>query len=383
MNTLSYSSLFPTSAHPLAGVFVRARVRAVARRIPLEVIAPVLSRDPRLLGGSADQLERDGELTVHAPRYFNIPRYGKRFDAALMARSTRPVFRAVVDRLRPTFIDAHWAYPDGAAAARLAREAGIPYTVTIRGDDISVFLRTPARRAQILDTLDGAAGVIGVCQALIDDARDQGMRNENAIAVGNGVDVDLFRPLPRDEARAALGLPPGRLLLSVGYINERKGFHLLIEALAQLDDDVQLAIVGGRGGEAYVMARLQSLIERHALASRVHFLGPRPPEELHRYYSAADLFCLASGREGWPNVLLEALACGCPVVATNVWGIPEVISNPSLGVLVERNVDSIAAGIRDALAYEFDRDGLVAHARSRTWDDVAAECVTAYRSFLP
>jgi len=382
VKALAYSSLFPTKFAPLSGVFVRARLRALASHVPLEVLAPVLSRNPAHLLGAPDHVEKDGELVVHTPRFFNTPRYGKRWDAALMERCTAPVFRELVEQLKPTFIDAHWAYPDGVAAARLARKAGLPYAITIRGDDISTFLRTPSRRPQILEMLNGAAAVIGVCQALIDDAREQGMRNDHAVAVGNGVDVDLFRPEPRRHARERLGIPEGRLVLSVGFINERKGFHLVVEAMARLADDVQLVIVGGRGGEDYFMNRLLELRSRFGLEQRVHFVGSRRPDQLRDFYSAADVFCLASSREGWPNVLLESLACGCPVVATNVWGIPEVIHDDTLGVLVERSVESIAAGLDQALNRDFDRDALVAHARTRTWDDVAQECVDVYRRFI-
>src|SRR5262249_3438043 len=150
------------------------------------------------------------------------------------------------------------------------------------------------------------------------------------------------------------------------------GMHMLIEAFARVSEqrpETLLYIVG----EGSQRAELERLVVTHRVAGKVFLPGKRSNTELRWWYSAADVSCLMSSREGWPNVLLESLACGTPVVATSVGGIPEVICSPALGILVERDVPSIAAGLEKALATAWDRDALIGHARSRTWDVVAAE----------
>ncbi|MFQ5845839.1 MAG: glycosyltransferase, partial [Planctomycetota bacterium] len=314
MRILAFTTLFPNPAQPLHGLFVRARLAALGRKTPVRVIAPVhgprwLARGRRVR--SVPPSESHDGLRADHPRFFNFPRILKSWDARLLARCTRSAFRKAVEEFRPDLVDTHWAYPDGVAAARLAREAGLPYCVTIRGDDVSVFLHTAPRRSQILDALNGSRRVIGVSAALVDAAVAAGVARERCAVVTNGIDPDLFHPEDRSRARAALELPADRpLLLSVGHLCERKGFHLLVRALARLGSEAPLlAVVGGAGEEGDFERRLRAEVRRHGLEDRVLLPGPCPPERLRAWYSAADLFCLASSREGWPNVLLEAFAC--------------------------------------------------------------------------
>ncbi len=109
------------------------------------------------------------------------------------------------------------------------------------------------------------------------------------------------------------------------------------------------------------------------VSGRICLIGNQPNERLRLWYSAADVSCLASLREGWANVLLESMACGTPVVATNVWGAPEVLTSPELGVLVEQNCPAIAAGLEFALEKRWNREALIRQASARTWEVVASE----------
>ena len=193
--------------------------------------------------------------------------------------------------------------------------------------------------------------------------------------------------MDRVAARATLGLDSEHpLLLSVGHMTERKGFHLLVRALKLLTSHsgqcARLALVGAAGEEGNFERELRSEVRRAGIDGRVIMPGAVSPEQLRLWYSSADLFCLASSREGWPNVLLEAMACGCPVVAASVWGVPEVIQDPSSGILVERSPEALAVGIDEGLTQEWDRDAVLAYGKSRSWGKTASECMAVYEARL-
>jgi glycosyltransferase involved in cell wall biosynthesis len=269
----------------------------------------------------------------------------------------------------------------------LARLLGKPLTVTLRGHDINEFPRFPMRRRQIVSMLKGADRVISVAEALRREAIALGGREDKIETVSNGVLADLFLPRPRGEARTALNLDPAcRLIVSVGHLIERKGHHLVIESLARLvaagRTDVHLAIVGGPGEEGDYQAAIEGVRDRLGLQARVILAGARSNDELPLWYNAADVSCLASSKEGWANVLLESLACGTPVVATNVWGTPEVVSDPAYGVLVERAPSALADGLSYALDASWDRAAIAAYASAHTWDRVAARVEGNYRRAL-
>jgi glycosyltransferase involved in cell wall biosynthesis len=177
------------------------------------------------------------------------------------------------------------------------------------------------------------------------------------------VDLTQFRPVDRAAARAALGLTRPTLL-SVGHLIERKGHHRVIEAMTRLPE-FELLIVG----EGREHARLATLIERLGLAERVRLLGARPHAELPSLYSAADILVLASRREGWANVLLEAMACGTPVVASNIWGNPEVIRDAAAGVIADENTpEGIAEAVKCLFALSRDRAATRAYAEQFSWE---------------
>jgi len=191
--------------------------------------------------------------------------------------------------------------------------------------------------------------------------------------IPNGIDTERFHPLDTRSARKQLDLPEeGFIAVSVGSLIESKGHHLLISAVAELASSfpkLRLYIIG----EGVYRSRLEELVRKRKLQNTVFLFGNRPNEELRLWLSAADVSCLMSSREGWPNVVPEALACGTPVLATPAGGIPEIMSSPELGMLVERDVQSIAVGLKRALTKPWNRAEIARRSRSRSWDAVAAE----------
>jgi len=196
----------------------------------------------------------------------------------------------------------------------------------------------------------------------------------------NGVDLERFQPEDRLHARRKLGLAvEGRMLLSVGHLIERKGHHIAIEALASLPSDVSLLIAGG-GPER---SALEQQVAALGLTTRVRFVGIVPQAELKSWYSAADALVLCSSREGWANVLLESMACGTPVIASNIWGTPEVVAVAEAGVLMrERNAAGLVEAWKQLDANMPDRAATRAYATGFAWEPTTAGQLRIFGSIV-
>jgi glycosyltransferase involved in cell wall biosynthesis len=270
-------------------------------------------------------------------------------------------------------IDAHDACPDGVAAVLLGKLLGVPVVVSVRGTDINVFPSIPTIRPMLLWTLRNASGIVAVSAALKGTLTNLGLPAESVCVIPNGVDLERFHPMARSEARYLLGLAKeGKIAVSVGSLTEGKNHSLLISAFARVSKvrpEFRLYILG----EGPRLAALQALIRTLGLTEKAFLVGSKPNEELALWFSAADVSCLASSREGWPNVLMESIACGTPVVATRVGGVPEIIVSSELGLLVEQDQEALAAGLQSALERDWDRAALARHAQARGWDRVATE----------
>jgi glycosyltransferase involved in cell wall biosynthesis len=261
-------------------------------------------------------------------------------------------------------IDAHYYYPDGVAAALLARWLERPLVITARGTDINLIPAHAIPRRMVLWASRVAAHSISVCEALRTEMIALGMPPERVTTLRNGVDLQRFAPVERDAARARLGWGAGHVLLSVGLLIERKGHDLVIRALRELTDS--RAVIVGRGE---LGSSLRALAQAEGVADRVTFVDEIEQSELRYYYSAADALVLGSSREGWANVLLEAMACGTPVVASNVWGTPEVVAAPEAGLLMrDRTPAAIVECVRRLRAAPPERAATRRFAERFSWD---------------
>ncbi|MBI5086333.1 MAG: glycosyltransferase [Acidobacteria bacterium] len=383
---LSFTTVFPRGDDPMRGVFVRSRLMHLAELAPVTVVAPAAVIEYGNPTGRFRPLSQipkqrqDGPLTVLHPRWLYPPGVKALHPAALALCSARTVLRA---KRRGSFdvLDAHFGHPDGIAAALLASLIGVPFTVTLRGSEL-MHAAAVAVRGELGWALRRASRVIAVSRPLEQLARGLGVAPERIVVIPNGVDSATFRPLDRAWWRARLGMAEERLhILSAGHLIELKGHHRIVAALPRLHAaglPAELWIAGAPGNAGAFDDTIRRTAEECGVAAHVHFTGPLQPGQIAGAMNASDLLCLASSREGSPNVVNEALACGVPVVATSVGGVPDMLPDERFGIVVPAgDPESLAAGLDTALRRQWDRAAIAAWGARRSWNNVAAETLEA------
>lgn len=373
---LVFTTLYPNAAQPNHGVFVENRLRQTVGLggIQATVLAPVpyfpfkaakfgryaaFARAPR-------QEARHGMRVLH-PRFAAMPRLSASTAPWLLFQAARRAVAALhTQGLAFDVIDAHYFYPDGVAAAMLARSLGCPLIITGRGSDLTLFPHYLWAKRQIAWAASQACALVTVCEALKAPLLEIGVPAERILVLRNGVDLEAFAPRPRAPIRSALGIDRF-CLLSVGALIDRKAHHLAIEALTALPDC--LLFIAGSGP---ARGALEALAHRLNVSERVTMLGEVPHNGLVSLYNAADMLVLASSREGWANVLLEAMACGTPVVATDVGGTAEVLRGPAAGRLIPAQTpQAVAEAVQRLRADMPDRKDTRRYAERFNWQNVA------------
>ncbi|TAK91046.1 MAG: glycosyltransferase family 4 protein [Burkholderiaceae bacterium] len=375
-----FSSLFPHERQPHAGLFIRERMFRVAQQIPLVVVSPrpwfplqgLLRKLRPGYRPNAPRHEVQQGIEIFFPRFLALPGLGRRWDGFMMALCSLPLLLRLKKEKSINLIDAHFAYPDGYAAALLGRWLKLPVTITLRGSEPRQ-ARVKSLRQRILKAGSWATRIFAVSNSLREAAISWGIPAGKVIVVGNGVDLKKFVPIPQTAARQRLGLTSdARVLISVGGLVERKGFHRILQRMPALLEQfpaLHYLIVGGASPEGDFSSVLKAIVEEKNLAAHVTFCGAVAPEQLHVYLSAADVFALATSNEGWANVLLEALACGVPVVTTDVGGNREVIDSTALGLVVPfGDAEALQSALVEALQKPWDRTRMMAHAAQNQWD---------------
>jgi teichuronic acid biosynthesis glycosyltransferase TuaC len=368
MKILTFSTLFPNSEKPGHGIFVETRLRhlVASGEVDARVVAPIPwfpSTNPRFGSyarfAKAPKREVRHGIDVTHPRYLVIPKIGMNLTPALLAQAAKPAIARMIDEgFDFDLIDAHYFYPDGVAAAMLGRYFNKPLVITARGSDITLFPQYALPRRMIMWAAKRADAVITVCNALRDEVVAMGVEAERVVSLRNGVDLDLFQPVERTPN-------PMFTLLAVGHLVPVKAQDLIIGALTLLPG-VRLVLAG----DGPDRAKLEHLARELKVSERVTFLGAVPQAQLRNHYGAADALVLSSSREGWANVLLEAMACGTPVVASRVYGTPEVVAAPEAGVLMgERSYQGVADAVNALRANYPDRGATRRYAERFSWDD--------------
>lgn len=382
MNILVYSSLFPNSVQPNKAVFIKHRMAAVTHYcgVNLRVMAPVPYFPPWKQFSNwypfsqIPEIENLDHIPTYHPRYLVTPKIGMSFYGLWMFLGSLKPLKAVSKTFPIDIIDAHYIFPDGFAAVLLGKSIGKPVIVSARGTDINMYPKIPTIRPIIQYVLNQADHVISVCNSLKELMTDLGTPGQKISVIPNGINPANFYKLDRMEARRKLGIDTDRkILITVGQLIERKGIHILLDALNMMKNkgklDFYTYIVGS--GEMYFS--LVDQMNKHGLNQWVKFTGEVSNKDLVYWYNSANAFFLGSSREGWPNVISEALACGIPVISTPANGVPEIITSEKYGIIVKRNAESFAQGIQKAFNQFWNEDEIYAYGQSRTWETVAWE----------
>lgn len=387
MKLLTFSTLYPNAERPQHGIFVETRLRHLLAggEVESRVVAPVPwfpFPHPRFGAYAAfarvPRAEVRAGIRVSHPRYPVFPKIGMELAPFMLAQAVKPAIGRLIDEgYRFDLIDAHYFYPDGVAAAMLGKYFGKPVVITARGSDINFLPQYRVPRKLIVWAAQQAQGVIAVCNALKSEMVKLGVDAARISALRNGVDLDFFRPVDRRAWRERFALRRFTLLCA-GNLVPLKGHDLVIRALPMLAD-VDL-LIAGDGPER---TSLEVLARTLSVADRVRFLGALPQSELRHVYGAADVLVLASSREGWPNVLLEAMACGTPVIASNVYGTPEIVTAPEAGSLLPRRApEEIAAAVNALRARSLPRSLTRQYAERFSWDETTAGQLSVFRRIL-
>lgn len=389
-HVLAIATLYPNPVSPRFGTFVARSLEALAKRGDWRVtVVNPIGLPPLALGRYRPLAELPEESTecgvsVLRPRFTLIPRIGARRNAAAIARAALPLVRRLHAAAPIDVIDAQFFFPDGPAAAEIARAMRLPLSIKARGSDITYWGMQDFARRQMLDAARAATGLLAVSRDLAGQMAAMGMPAERIAVHYTGLDRDRFRPLEHTQLRRQLSEELGfampdnaPLLACVGALIERKGQAIAIRALGEVPG-ARLVLVG-KGEEE---ARLRALAASEGVAERVHFAGSVDHDMMPLILSAADVMVLPTANEGLANAWVEALACGTPVVTCDVGGARELIASDTAGRLVERNAQAVAAGINAVLNNPPTREAVAALTEAFSWEANAAALAEHYESLL-
>ncbi len=373
MRLLFVSNLFPDTREPYRGldnatVLQQLNTQWDIRALALRPTLPFRS-------GAWSARTEDSRMQPQFLAVPYLPKIGSRWNHRLMARALRRPLREIHSRFPFDVVLSSWIYPDSCAVAQLSGELGFPFVAIAQGSDVHQYLRHPVRRKIIGQALPAASAVITRSGELARLLGETGVASESLHTIYNGVNRAIFRPADRAAARQALNLQQDvQIILFVGNFYPIKNPLLLIEAHSQVCDDNTLSrtklIMLGDGPLA---GTARALGDRLHFGPNVVLGGRKSAAEVARYMQAADVLCVPSVNEGVPNVVLEAFACGLPVVASRVGGIPEVHPGETCGRLVEPRLAPVAAALRAVLREPLPSAPIAEYGAQFTWEKTAEE----------
>ena len=369
MRLLIVSQQFPSNAKPTQAMYNKQQFSALSDRFDIKVLVPVDWISWLRYGKSA--LSGESPFDVHYVPYFFFPKFFRTLTPRLMSLSIAVRFRRLL-RWNPDAVFASWAFPDAVAVRQLLGKSDTPFFCSVHGSDVNLHCLVSSRKRQVVAAFNSANVVFTVSADLRSSLISHGVEPERLIVNYNGVDDNKFFPIERVSARNSLSLPIDReIFLFVGNLKEPKGPFDLLAAFQLLATRGRLEsttlIYIGEGERRRHLTQLGAELEASCTGLRVSVLGSVPHDQINQWMNAADFVCLPSHSEGVPNVVLEAMRCGIPVIASDVGGIPEVL-DPRCGVLVPaREIEAIADGIERARNSEWNPDEIHEYSHRFRW----------------
>ncbi|MFH1460567.1 MAG: glycosyltransferase family 4 protein [Candidatus Omnitrophota bacterium] len=387
MNILLVSHMFPNNVNPGYGVFVKEQAKFVAKKTDLQVMAPLPFFPLAVLFSKYKSFNKirkaeiiDGLKVTH-PQYFFIPKVLKFLDAWFYSLSLNRNLRNLIRKEKIQILHFHWGYPDAIALLRLAKKTGLKTVLTIHGNESICYFENSLRKKIVQKYLKKFDYLIVVSNDLKNKIIQYYDVPKTKITVmPNGINTENFYSIDKNEARHMCGIDHKKqIILTVCRLSHEKGIEYLFQAIQKIKEiNVELLIAG----DGPLKEKLLVLARQLKISDKIKFLGTIVHEEIYKFYNAADIFCLPSLWEGCPCTIIEAMACGTPVVATKVGGIPDMI-NKETGVLVEpKNPVALAVALTEALNKKWNHEQISAIGQSNSWDNVADKVIEVYKKIL-
>jgi teichuronic acid biosynthesis glycosyltransferase TuaC len=388
LNILVLTTLFPNLIQTNRAVFTKQLCVKLRDYADVRVVAPVPYFPPIKGFGSWSQYhlipkEEHGDITVYHPRYLVMPKLEILTGFFYFIACLR-IVRHIRKQFQFDVLNVHWAYPDGFAGMLLGIVFNVPVVITAHGSDIYLYSKYPGVRRLLRWTMNKANSVVAVSKALKSAIETMCAKCQVEVIPCAAVDPLRFQALDKVQCRKELGLPGNKkIVLFVGNLVRVKGVKHLIEAFGRLTEaghkDVLLILVGDGSDKA----ALQDHVRRHDLEPFVLVAGRKTHQEIPLWMNSADLFCLPSLSEGMPNVVIEAMACGTPVIATKVGGVPDIINSDLYGYVVPpADSAALSKAIERAFSVEWDHQAISDFARQITWDSIAKRYIGLFELLL-
>ena len=390
MNILVFTNLFPNKNEPNHGIFVKNRIiqyhsynHSITVFVPVAYTPLLQKYKNSFYFKGLIHLDMTDNVRIIYFKYFHVPKIGMLIQPFSIFLYGYFAIKKHLKEIHFDVIDAHYLYPDGVAAAWLSKVFKLPLIQSARGSDINVFFNYRIPRSLILNALKISDKIITVSDELKNKLTRHGIDADKIHTIPNGIDHYKFYPDPKLYNKRLKRKQNVKRLLMVGHLKKQKGQDLLVKALRSLDErNLPYRIVAYFIGHGPLESTIVKESEIKNCRNRMIYAGVVPNDELVKWYNRVDVLCLLSESEGSPNVILEALACGLPVLATDVGDLKTII-NEKIGVITpNRDVDTIVNALNEMLNQTWDRQFIANYSRQFDWTQVSKKTVTVLESAI-